>query len=171
MKSVLKVAKTIGIVILAMFVGNIVMMGLLQLGHSLFGSLEGFDPTAPYAERAAAVSIYLQDHTLAVYWIFFEHGAGAFLGVLIATYLSKPRRVFRSGYEQRSISASLIVALLYVLGTITNDLVTVPMGLSWSLIDLSVVLLLSLCAFWLAGGFKKQSPSESVSSAEETYRG
>ena len=171
MKRLLNFFKNFGIVILAMFVGNLVMIGLLELGHSLFGALEGFDPTAPYSERAAAVASYLEAHPAAVYWMFFEHGLGAFVGVYIATFLSKPRRMFKQGYSRRSIAAPAIVALLYVLGTVTNDLVTVPMSIVWSAIDLLIVLLLCTLAFALGGGLKKQSSPEAVTSEEETYRG
>ena len=171
MKRVLNIFKNIGIVILAMFVGNLAMIGLLELGHSFFGDLDGFDPTAPYSERAAAVSTYLEAHPFAVYWIFFEHAMGAFVGVYIATFLSKPRRIFRKGFERRTLIAPAIVALLYVLGTVTNDLVTVPMSINWSALDLLLVVLFCVLAFLLGGGFKKQSSLDAVTSEEETYRG
>lgn len=171
MKRILTVFKNIGIVILAMLFGNIIMMGLLQLSHTLFGGLEGFDPTAPYLERLEQVNAYLDAHPAAVYMIFLEHALGAAAGVYLATKLSAPRRKFRQEPAQRSNTAPIIVGVLYLVGTITNDMVTVPMAIYWGIIDVVLVACFCFLAFWLAGGLKKQSATTSVTSEEETYRG
>lgn len=171
MKNILNVFKNIGIVIIAMLFGNIIMMGLLQFSHTLFGGLEGFDPTAPYLERLEQVTAYLDAHPAAIYMIFLEHALGAAAGVYLATKLSAPRRKFRQEPTKRSTTAPIVVGVLYLVGTITNDMVTVPMAIYWGLLDVIIVAGFSFLSFWLAGGFKKQSVATSVTSEEETYRG
>ena len=171
MKKFLFVLRSIGLTI----VGVVIAVVVTSVLHKLFSLF--LDPL-PMADLAAAdwsgrselMNQYMLDNPSAVYTMLVAHAFGAGFAVYWSVRTAQVPS-WRTHKGVKPFTGAIVLVALWVWGDLQNDLVSVPVGIFWTVVDVVTTLLVSLLAFLLAGGFRKHEGPASVTSDEEVYRG
>ncbi|MEC8459262.1 MAG: hypothetical protein VXY91_07620 [Bacteroidota bacterium] len=171
MKKFLFVLRSVCLTIVGVVIA-VVVTSVLHLFFSLF-----LDPM-PKADLAAAdwngrselMNQYMLDNPSAVYTMLVAHAFGAGFAVYWSTRTAQVPS-WKTHKGDKPFTGAIVLVALWVWKDLQDDLVSVPVGIFWTVADVVTTLFISLLGFLLAGGFRKHEGPASVTSDEDVYRG
>jgi hypothetical protein len=119
----MNIIRNILAVVLGVFIGSVVNMGVLALGHVLMPPPEGFDPST--MEGVASTIHLLKPIDFVV--PFLAHALGTLVGVLAAMYIAATSRTI----------VAVILAVLFLAGGIMAN-VMIPAPVWYRIVDLAI---------------------------------
>ena len=171
MKKFLFVLRTIGLTV----VGTVIAVVVTSVLHQFFSLF--LDPlpmedlaAADWDSRSELMSQYMLENPSAVYTMLIAHAFGAGFAVYWSVRTAQVPS-WRTHKGVKPYTGAIVLVALWVWGDLQNDLVSVPVGIFWTVVDVVTTLLISLLAFLIAGGFRKHEEPARVTSDEEVYRG
>ena len=171
MKKFLFVLRTIGLTV----VGTVIAVVVTSVLHQFFSLF--LDPlpmedlaAADWNGRSELMSQYMLENPSAVHTMLIAHAFGAGFAVYWSVRTAQVPS-WRTHKGVKPYTGAIVLVALWVWGDLQNDLVSIPVGILWTVVDVVTTLLISLLAFLIAGGFRKHEGPASVTSDENVYRG
>ena len=171
MKKFLFVLRTIGLTVVGTVIAVVVTSVLHQFFSLFLDPLPMEDLAAvDWNGRSELMSQYMLENPSAVYTMLIAHSFGAGFAVYWSVRTAQVPS-WRTHKGVKPFTGAIVLVALWVWGDLQNDLVSVPVGIFWTVVDVVTTLLVSLLAFLIAGGFRKHEGPASVTSDEDVYRG
>ena len=171
MKKFLFVLRSLGLTIVGVVIAVVATSVLHQFFSLFLDSLPMADlAAADWSDRSELMNQYMLDNPSAVYTMLVTHACGACFAVYWSVRTAQVPS-WRTHKGVKPLTGAIVLVALCVWGDLQNDLVSVPIGIFWTVVDVLTTLLISLLAFLFAGGFRKHEGPASVTSDEDVYRG
>ena len=171
MKKLMFVLRSISLTIVGVVIAVVVTSVLHQFFSLFFDPLPVADlAAADWSSRSELMNQYILDNPSAVYTMLVEHAFGAGFAVYWSVRTAQVPS-WRTYKGVKPFTGAIVLVALWVWGNLQNDLVSIPVGIFWTVADVITTLLISLLAFLLAGGFRKHEGPASVTSDKDVYRG
>ena len=171
MKKLLFVLLTIGLTVVGTVIAVVVTSVLHQFISLFLDPLPMEDlAAADWSGRSELMSRYMLENPSAVYTMLIAHAFGAGFAIYWSVRTAQVPS-WRAHKGVKPYTGAIVLVALWVWGDLQNDLVSVPVGILWTVVDVVTTLLVSLLAFLIAGGFRKHEGPASVTSDEDVYRG